>query len=348
VWRVLAAPRPIREFINASAAAARRERKLKRAQRKRALLVGINDYPDPRHRLEGCVNDVFLMSSVLQELDFSPEQIRVVLNDRATAEGIRSRLQWLLEGAADGDQLVFYYSGHGIRLPAYGAAGIVDRIHECLVPHDFDGSLESAVSDEHICGLYSQLPYETFFAMVLDCCHSGGVSRSGGPRARGLDPPDDIRHRMLYWDRKLQMWRERKFEPLAAEADEQRDRRFAGDGASFRLGRAIPFRQLSGRDYRAVQAERNNRGPYMPVVLEACRADELAFEYRHGGTSYGAFTYVLAKALRQAGREQRRQLTYRQLVEAAARELKDELGYDQTSSLAGPSQILDSRIPWKQ
>src|SRR5262249_19135304 len=35
--------------------------------RKRALLVGINEYPDPGNKLEGCVNDVFLMSSLLQE-----------------------------------------------------------------------------------------------------------------------------------------------------------------------------------------------------------------------------------------------------------------------------------------
>src|SRR5262249_8530433 len=34
---------------------------------KRALLVGINEYPDKASRLEGCVNDVFLMSSLLQE-----------------------------------------------------------------------------------------------------------------------------------------------------------------------------------------------------------------------------------------------------------------------------------------
>ena len=35
--------------------------------RRRALLVGINAYPKPEMRLNGCVNDVYLMSSVLQE-----------------------------------------------------------------------------------------------------------------------------------------------------------------------------------------------------------------------------------------------------------------------------------------
>ncbi|MCP1740430.1 pimeloyl-ACP methyl ester carboxylesterase [Bradyrhizobium japonicum] len=55
---------------------------------RRALLIGINDYPKPADRLEGCVNDVFLMSSVLQESGFKPDEIRVVLNERATAQGI--------------------------------------------------------------------------------------------------------------------------------------------------------------------------------------------------------------------------------------------------------------------
>ena len=71
----------------------------KRAPRRRALLIGINDYPDPSSRLDGCVNDVFLMSSVLQECEFQPEQIRTCLNDRATAEGI-SRASWLAVGRA--------------------------------------------------------------------------------------------------------------------------------------------------------------------------------------------------------------------------------------------------------
>jgi hypothetical protein len=39
--------------------------------RRRALLVGINEYPDPSDRLEGCVNDVFLMSSLLQESGYA-------------------------------------------------------------------------------------------------------------------------------------------------------------------------------------------------------------------------------------------------------------------------------------
>ncbi|MDH3591286.1 MAG: caspase family protein, partial [Planctomycetota bacterium] len=81
--------------------------------KKRALLVGINDYPDDSMRLAGCVNDVYLMSALLQETGYAPEDIRVVLDDRATADGIRTRLDWLLDRAGPGHERVLYYSGHG-------------------------------------------------------------------------------------------------------------------------------------------------------------------------------------------------------------------------------------------
>jgi hypothetical protein len=49
---------------------------------RRALLVGINDYPNPDDRLEGCVNDVFKISATLQQIGFDPEDIRVLFNER--------------------------------------------------------------------------------------------------------------------------------------------------------------------------------------------------------------------------------------------------------------------------
>lgn len=51
------------------------------------------------------------MSSVLQESGFEPEDIRIVLNDRATTQGIMDRLHWLLDGVRDGDERMLFYSG---------------------------------------------------------------------------------------------------------------------------------------------------------------------------------------------------------------------------------------------
>ena len=67
-------------------------------------------------RLDGCVNDAFLMSGGgLQESGFEPEHIRTVFDDRATAANLRDRLAWLLDDTEPGDQRVLFYSGHGPR-----------------------------------------------------------------------------------------------------------------------------------------------------------------------------------------------------------------------------------------
>lgn len=93
--------------VASARAAGRRERR----PNKKALIIGIDTYKDAP--LEGCVNDAFLMSSVLQETGFVAEDIRLLLNSRATAAAVRDRLEWLLEDADDGDTRVLIYSGHG-------------------------------------------------------------------------------------------------------------------------------------------------------------------------------------------------------------------------------------------
>lgn len=293
--------------------------------RQKAVLVGIGDYPDPQNRLDGPVNDVFAVSAALQELGFPVDGIRVVLNDRATAQGMRERLKWLLDDARDGDQLFFFFAGHGAQVPGYGRDSEVDRVDECLVPYDFDWSSGVGITDDELAALYGQLPYGCQFTVMLDCCHAGGMARGKGLRARGLTPPDDIRHRMLRWDRKTQMWLPR--EQLAAPtAQEDRQLARVGDRASWlgasgsvrRIGRGTSLWAPSAGAYRAARAANDHRGPYVPVMLEACAEGELAYEYRHGVTAYGAFTYSVCSVLHQVAAQQKRpRLSFEQLIARA-------------------------------
>ena len=342
VWRAIAPPRePSRALARTRRAiTATRERRVQRA-----LLVGINDYPNPDDRLEGCVNDVYEMSAVLQELSFDPTDIRVVLNERATAAGIRERLAWLLDGAQAGDIRVFFYSGHGAQIPAYGDAGEVDHLNECLVPYDFDWTPERAFLDDQFLELYSQLPYETNFIAVFDCCHSGGMTRNGLPRARGLNPPDDIRHRSLRWDADREMW-----VPRSLRLADKKLLRSAGDrtsylgegGATKRLGRGVSLWSDPSSFARAKRTY-NHYGPYIPVILQACQEKELSYEYRHGVTSYGAFTYCLTRIFRELKRGRGR-LTFEELI-ARVGERLNELRYAQHPALVGPQVKRTAPIP---
>jgi hypothetical protein len=324
----------------------RTTRVLRRTPERRALLVGINAYPNPANRLEGCVNDVFLMSSLLQECGFQPEEIRVVLDERATTANILDRLHWLLDDVRPDDERVLFYSGHGAQIPAYGAHQEVDRLNECLVPWDFDWSLDHAITDKQFVSFYSQLPYDSHFAAIFDCCHSGGLTREGGLRPRGIDPPDDIRHRALRWNIELGMWQERNIpSPNRSLARSREGKKFLGEkGVTYRMGRAVSLRTLPNRAYNLEREELGHKGPYLPIILEACQEAQLSYEYRDGATSYGAFTFSLAKVLRES-RTRERNPNFHTLVASTANRL-EILGYDQTPSLVGPKRLLRRPVPW--
>ena len=182
--------------------------------------------------------------------------------------------------------------------------------------------------------------------MILDCCHSGGMHRHGGARVRGLNPPDDVRHRELKWDSQADMWVSRDFKrinPRFASQEQVNKAFFGTNGATCRIGRASILRGQSQAQYLQ-QKQRTGRaafGPYLPLIIEACSEAQFSYEYRHGVTSYGAFTYALAKRLRKLSR-----ISFQRLVDETGAELA-ELGYQQTPQILGPTKIRRARVPWK-
>ena len=335
--------RPARASVGTAVAGAA---DVARAPDHRALLVGIDDYPDSENDLEGCVNDTYLVSSVLQETGFRAEDIRLVVNGRATAKTVKDRLAWLLEDPRPGDIRFFFYSGHGAQVPGYGDEAVVDHEDEVLVTHDFDWSdpTNTGITDDSILDLYSQLPYDMTFVMMLDCCHSGGMSRSGGARVRGLTPPDDVRHRKLKWSEEFQSWVPREFDPLAGKGARRDVRFFGKDGATRRLGGASGLRRLSKAQADREREAMGHRGPYLPVILSACQEGELSYEYRHGAQSFGAFTYAAMRILR---RDRQAGITFEQLQTRTRDELKI-LGYDQKPDLIARTALATAEIPWPQ
>ncbi len=85
----------------------------------KALLVGINKYPNPRNELRGCINDIIDMQHFISETHkvYERENIKMLTNENATKKGIVAQINWLIEGAQEGDQLLFHYSGHGAQTP---------------------------------------------------------------------------------------------------------------------------------------------------------------------------------------------------------------------------------------
>jgi hypothetical protein len=278
-----------------------------------------------------------------------------VLNERATCKAIRERFAWLMDDARAGDTLLFYFAGHGTQIPAYGRESEVDRIDECLVPYDFDWQATNAITDDEFAELYGQLPYDVSFFSVLDCCHSGGMTRGAGTNVRGLDPPDDIRHRSIRWDPDTQMWLPRKRlaqarERLVKPADPRKALWIGEHGDKRRLGRASSLWLDDNRDFEKARRTYNHRGPYTPIVFEACAEDEFAYEYRHGTVGHGAFTFALCQELRDAVRPPRRASrkpvrTYSELLAAVKRRIPEVVPEPQTPQLLCPKSRLDETLP---
>jgi hypothetical protein len=324
--------------------------KTKLSKKRKALLVGINDYPDPENQLNGCVNDVFRMSEVLQEMGFDPSEIKVVLNERATSTNLREMMDWLLLDAEDGDTRFFYYSGHGAQIPSSNLDGDdADHLDECLVTYDFDWKRENAYTDKEFLSSYSKLPYGVDFVTILDCCHSGGMTRDAGFKARGLNPPDDIRHRTIKWDAKRKMWIPRDLklakEKLFTKATKNTELYTGELGGTQRFGRGVSI-WSDVSEYESTKKKYGTHGPYMPLIIEACKEKEYSYEYVHGVTSYGAFTYSLTTILRDLNSKQKKtKISFVKLVDLVSVQLK-ELGYQQTPQIIGPKFKVNGEIPF--
>ncbi|MEH2508022.1 hypothetical protein V1290_006833 [Bradyrhizobium sp. AZCC 1578] len=116
------------------------------------------------------------------------------------------------------------------------------------------------------------------------------------------------------------------------------------NGATRRLGRAMTLRTKPNDEYDRTRRELEHSGPYLPILLEACQEQEFSYEYRDGATSYGAYTYCMAKVLREH-RDRGANLSFHELNDLVTKKLH-RLKYNQTPNLVGQKDILKHPLPW--
>ena len=150
--------------------------------RKRALLVGINNYPDPRWiPLQGAVNDVLLQKELLtHRFGFKSDEIRLLTDEEATRDNILKALEeHLVKWAQPGDVVIFHFSGHGSQLadrdnvfPDGQVSTIVpvDSILPAGYPNK-GGKVNDITG--HTLWLLMQAINTENVTFILDSCHSG-------------------------------------------------------------------------------------------------------------------------------------------------------------------------------
>jgi hypothetical protein len=126
------------------------------------------------------------MSRLVQDQGwFQPGEIKTLIGSAATAQQIQEAFHhWLIEGTQPGDQILFFYSGHGTQvLDVDGderASNPSDDRDEAIAPYDVygaNGRLYNVIVDDQFNQWIERLSGRSI-ALIFDSCHSGTVSRS--------------------------------------------------------------------------------------------------------------------------------------------------------------------------
>lgn len=139
---------------------------------KKALAIGINDYPGCP--LSCCINDAEEIGGLLGRngtgsVNFD---VRIERNIDSTAK-LRRKIRELFSG--EGDSALLYFSGHGTKIDGDGG---------CIVAPDFSEGNEG-VSFREILSMANESKFKNRI-VLLDCCHAGNMlavrpSDSGAP-----------------------------------------------------------------------------------------------------------------------------------------------------------------------
>lgn len=153
-------------------------------QTKRALIIGINDYytfdgattsivPDVRNSLHGCVNDAKSIKELIRSrFRFKEPYIKELYNKQAGKQNILDALEQLLESSKAGDQVFFYYSGHGIQLKNV----VTKSTDEAIVPSDALHNNNGFIKTLQLAAIFNKfVDKRVILTTVFDCCYSWGT-----------------------------------------------------------------------------------------------------------------------------------------------------------------------------
>lgn len=168
----------------------------------RALIIAIAAYDhapvDPGARWQPLASaaDAELLSGVLRARGV--EDVSVLADEAATAEGIVAAFRGLGRRSGRGDHLLIHYSGHGQQITDGSDHDELDGYDEALVPFDAPAVAGEGYGGERhlrddtlhtlIEALRARVGKGGSVTVTLDACHSGSATRGG--TVRGGTPMD--------------------------------------------------------------------------------------------------------------------------------------------------------------
>jgi hypothetical protein len=280
---------------------------------RRALLVGINDYRGISD-LRGCRNDVLNIRSILKDyLGFTNNDIRAVVDDRATKAGILHRLEYMVDVAQPGDFMVFHFSGHGTQIRDRDGDELEDHLDELLCPWDmsWDGTF---ILDDDLDRIFRRVPEGAHLEVFLDCCHSGTGTRSADlGRPPELGPPAESP------------------QPVPRYLPPPLDIELRAEGEEERLGAPRGF--MTGN-------RSGGRSTLNHVLWSGSMANQTSADAPIDGEFHGAFTYFFCRHMRETGGN----ISRRNLLERIRSSLKRR-GLWQIPQLVCPTEAAYEQHP---
>jgi metacaspase-1 len=157
------------------------------AQTKRALLVGIDEYPVGTWNKTHAKNNFPILKKSLITQGFS--KIDTLEGRNATKKRIIEALKQMTQNAQKGDICFFYFIGHGQQMEDKYTKDESDGYDESIVPYDAKRHYEqngykgeNHLSDDELNSLFNELREKIGvmgqLIVVIDACHSGTITRS--------------------------------------------------------------------------------------------------------------------------------------------------------------------------
>jgi hypothetical protein len=231
---------------------------------RRALCIGINNYPGTQMDLAGCVNDA---NDWADELGARGFKVTRLLDAQATKAAMLAAMRELIGSAAAGDTVVITFSGHGTFVPD-ASGDESDGLDEGLCPYDLKSGA-GALLDDEIHTVFAARKGGVQLVLISDSCHSGTVTRAvpGADDAADLPRP--------------------RFMPMAAWLPPERLPRAAAGTPAVVSSGGSPFA-------RAVSRGGDD------LLLSGCKEgpNNFSFDARIRGRPNGAFTHFALKALK--------------------------------------------------
>jgi len=141
-----------------------------------AIVIGISDYAGTENDLQYADDDAKDMVTALTTVyGFPRENIILLISDyevnNATRSNITKAISMLSANVKEGDEVVFFYSGHGARGKAND--GDKELVDEAIVPYEC--TAESLIWDGQLAQMFSTFKTSRII-FIFDSCYAGGMT----------------------------------------------------------------------------------------------------------------------------------------------------------------------------